>query len=186
MGNPDWAYSFTEDEHDGLELMNDQMYEHHVIRFNFLRDDIRRDQDSVNTKTHPDIMLLASDNDDSHPYLYARVIGIFHAQVRYTGPGSTVETRKYRRVDFLWVRWFELDESYRHGFQHRRLPRVKFVSTDTGAAFGFVDPHDVLRASYLMPAFDHGEGTMYLETRSKLARRDTDQDRDFRYYHVCM
>ncbi len=45
---------------------------------------MQRDQDSINIKTHPDIMLLSredSNDEDRNAYWYARVIGVFHAYV---------------------------------------------------------------------------------------------------------
>ena len=60
------------------------IYQHRVLRVNYTTYDMRRDQDSLNPQSHPDIMLLSHEdkNDDNwHPYWYARVIGIFHANV---------------------------------------------------------------------------------------------------------
>jgi hypothetical protein len=69
---------------------------------------MRRSQDSVNPRTHADIMVLLSREDpntrDPHPYWYARVFGIFHAQVGHVGPDSKSEDPQ--KMVFLWVRWF--------------------------------------------------------------------------------
>jgi len=57
-------------------------------------------------------MLLANRSDaspeslDSHHFLYARVLGAYHANVIYTGPG--IRDYNARRFDFLWVRWYEV------------------------------------------------------------------------------
>ena len=48
-------------------------------------------QDSINPWTHPDIMLLSGeDHEDSdpHPYWYARVLGIYHAEVCHDHPNA--------------------------------------------------------------------------------------------------
>ena len=165
------------------------MYQHQIVRINYTTYDMRRDQDSVNARTHPDIMLFASAGDSEahdHPFLYARVIGVFHTKVRYTGPGATKTTCEEQTMEFLWVRWFELDSTYAHGFQHRRLPRVKFIGTDSDLDMcGFVDPRDVVRGAYLIPAFDHGETDEYMGP-SSLARRDNGDDFDYRFHYVCM
>lgn len=131
--------------------------------------------------------MMYSTDEDNQPFSYARVIGVFHARVRYTGIGATNATREPRTLYFLWVRWFEVDHSFPHGFLHRRLPRVKFLNSHDSDTlpFGFVDPANVLRASYIMPAFDHGETQEYLSS-SKLARREGDNDEDFTYYYICM
>ena len=69
--------------------------------------DLRRDQDSVNPRTHADIMVTAHEDESAnvpHPYWYARAIGIFHANVALQG-GDTPP----KRMDFLWVHWFGRD-----------------------------------------------------------------------------
>ncbi len=160
------------------------------MRRNYTTYDMRRDQDSINPRTHPDVV-LPDDSDAAHPFAYARIINIFHADVSYVGPGATEATRQWRPVYVLWVRWFEVDTSYPSGFQHRRHPRVQFVDANDPeeAPFGFVDPAAVIRASYLMPAFNNGE-TKHLLKPSPLARQSAslnlNDDTDFLYYYVCM
>lgn len=170
---------------DSLDIKDDRIYSHKVIRFNYPTYDMRRAQDCVNPRTHADIALLAQDDiTDDHPYWYARVIGIYHALVRYKGPQS--KTREWRRVDFLWVRWYKRDGSYLSGFQHRRLPRLEFVGADDPDidAFGFVDPTDVLRGAYILPCFVSGTTVDHLPSDS-IARQDGEEE-DYVYYYVCM
>ncbi|KAH9937829.1 uncharacterized protein BXZ73DRAFT_89249 [Epithele typhae] len=177
----------------GLHIHDTRIYRHKVIRFNYSTYDMRRDQDSVNPRTHSDVMVWAPDTDaivadTPHlQYSYARVIDIFHVYVSYVGPGSTAYTQRSHRLDVLRVRWFEHDPTYQSGFAHRRLPRVKFVPHEDPTAFGFLDPACVIRASYLLPAFDMGR-TQELLPPSPLARvtsGDKD-DEDFAGFHVCM
>jgi hypothetical protein len=96
-------------DHSRLFFQRDRMFLHNVFRVNYTTYDIRRKQDTVNSNTtHRDIMILANTNDDSdHPFLYARVIGIFHVNAIYTG-GSLPDYHP-RKVEVLWVRWFEHD-----------------------------------------------------------------------------
>jgi len=70
-------------DHMLLKLVNDRIYQHKV---NYTTYNARRSQDSLNPCTHGDIMVLSW--DDSHPYWYARIMGIFHAMVIQTGPKS--------------------------------------------------------------------------------------------------
>ena len=92
-------------------LKNDCIYEHSIFKINYTTYDSRRDQDVLNTNTRcRDVMVLARPHDEtipqlSHPFWYARILGVFHANVVYTGAGM----RDYapRRLEFLWVRWFE-------------------------------------------------------------------------------
>ncbi len=181
----DGAPAFSREQRHGLEILDDKLFSHNIMRRNYTTYDMRRDQDSINPRTHPDIVL--PDDNAQHPFAYARVIKIFHADVRYVGPGATEASRRWSPLYVLWVRWFELDTSYASGFQHRRLPRLQFVEANHSdiMPFGFVDPSCVIRASYLMPAFNHGE-TKHLLGPSTLARRPVDNEADFLYYYVCM
>ena len=91
----------------------DRIYRHHLFHVNYTTYDVCRAQDTINSRTdHCDIMLLAP-LDSAHPFLYAHVLGIFHANIIYSGPGS----KDYiaRRLEILWVRWFEVRLiQYRH------------------------------------------------------------------------
>ncbi|KAI0349053.1 hypothetical protein OH77DRAFT_1525957 [Trametes cingulata] len=174
---------------DGVEIQDDRIYRHKTLRVNYTTYNMRRDQDVIKPSKHPDIMVLADDytTPDAHPFWYARVIDIFHADVRYTGPGATRSMQKWRRMEFLWVRWFEVDEDVPCGFQERQLPRLRFIDTTDSDKdpFGFLDPREVLRGAYIVPAFVHGT-TNTLLPPSKLARCSTDQDEDFEYYYACL
>ncbi|CDO69624.1 hypothetical protein BN946_scf184851.g12 [Trametes cinnabarina] len=178
---------FTLAELDRVHIDADRIYRHKVLRINYTTYDIRRNQDVVNPRTHPDVMVLADDDEHiDQPYWHARVLDIFHAYIRYDGPGATRESRKWRRIDFLWVRWFERDIDYPSGFLERRLPRLRFsnASDPDASPFGFLDPSEVIRAAYLMPVFAHGT-TSELLGPSKLARRASSLlDADYEYYYV--
>ncbi|PBK66616.1 hypothetical protein ARMSODRAFT_890345, partial [Armillaria solidipes] len=64
-----------------LIIIDNCIYSHQILCINFTSYDVRYNQDTINPCTHSNIMMLVSDLDDEHPYLYARVIGIFHAKV---------------------------------------------------------------------------------------------------------
>ena len=113
--------NYTEDDRDTVVICNNYIYRHKVLRVNYTTYDLRRSQDSINPRTHPDIMLLSHD-DEPHPYWYARVIGIFHVDVIHTGPLSKSPHKK--RVDFLFVWWFGRELDYRAGWLARRLHRI--------------------------------------------------------------
>ncbi|KAF9455911.1 hypothetical protein BDZ94DRAFT_1148130, partial [Collybia nuda] len=84
-------------------FQGDRIYQHAMIRFNYTTYDIRRVQDIVNPGTsHCNVMLLSGEatiqspstkalhpslNVPPHPYIYAKVLGIYHVNVIYTGPG---------------------------------------------------------------------------------------------------
>ena len=61
-----------------------------------------------------------------------------------------------RRIEFLWVRWFEVIDCSA-GWDHTTLDSVRFPPMAKVDAFGFVDPADVLRCSHIIPALAAGQ-----------------------------
>lgn len=118
-------------------------------------------------------------NSPNGTFWYARVIGVFHANVHLA-----TET-EYRRLDFVWVRWFGQDTSWKAGPSEKRLPHLGFIPHMQAAAFGFVDPSDVVRATHLIPAFAHGLTDYYLPP-SRVARTTPEGDNDWTYHYVNM
>ena len=155
----------------------DRIYRHHLFCVNYTTYDVRRAQDTINPRTdHRDIMLLAP-LDSAHPFLYARVLGIFHANVIYSGPGS----KDYiaRRLEILWVRWFEVRD-VSAGWDHTTLDSLRFVPMSQDDVYGFVDPSSVLRGCHLIPAFASGRMHPDGVSASQNARDGT----DWKYYYV--
>jgi hypothetical protein len=148
-------------ERDEVFLKNDRIYEHHLARFNYTTYDVRRSQDVINPRTsHCDVVLLANNNGENHsnadhPFLYARVLGIYHANVVYRGEGML--DYQPRRIEFLWVRWFQYDGARSVDWKDLRIDRVRFPPLVSEGAFGFVDPVDVLRGCHIVPAFSRGK-----------------------------
>ncbi|EDQ99584.1 uncharacterized protein LACBIDRAFT_316366 [Laccaria bicolor S238N-H82] len=127
-------------------------------------------------------MVLANEEpgtSESHPYWYARIIGIFHANVFHVDPKSTSPGDTHT-MDFLWVRWFGHDTEYRSGFKARRLPRIGFFDGNEDRAFGFLDPNDIIRAAHLMPAFSQGRSRELLGR--SIAHNQKDEEEWLRYY----
>lgn len=116
-------------------------------------------------------MLLAGCDPSAKPanevefFKYARVLGTFHANVVYIGPGSV--GYQFQRVEFLWVRWYEIIGAETTGWAHSRLDRLRFPPITRSGAFGFVDPSDVIRGCHILPRFSlgrrysDGEGISY-------------------------
>jgi len=140
-------------------LKNDNIYHHKRVRFHFTTYDVQRGTDIVNSGTsRRDVMLLASDSKRSsspHHFLYARVLGAYHANVIYTGPGA--RDQKPRRIHFLWVRWFEVIDPASSGWSKSGLDLVQFPPMHQNSSFGFVDPRDVLRGCHILPASAQGK-----------------------------
>ena len=137
-----------------LFFQQDRMFLHNVLRVNYTTYDVRRKQDTINPNTsHRDVMVLANNNDDSeHPFLYGRVVGILHVNMIYTG-GPTIDYRP-RKIEVLWVRWFEHDTNAPTGsWSDSRLDRLRFPPMAGEFAFGFLDPADIVRGCHIIPAF---------------------------------
>jgi hypothetical protein len=170
---------------DSIFFKSDRMYRHHLARFNYTTYDVRRSQDVVNPDTtHHDIMLLTNNCDaegisrTKHPFLYARVLGIYHVNIIYTGEDRLDYTP--RRVEFLWVRWFEYDGSRSVGWPDMKLDSLRFPPMADQGAFGFVDPRDVLRGCHILPRFSKGKARVDGVGLSRLAHDAQDWSR----YHV--
>lgn len=166
---------------ESIFFQGDRIYSHKILQLNYTTYDVRRAQDIVNPGTsHCNIMLLASSGpshsttnnpstcSQTHPFLYAKVIGIYHTNVIYTGPGMLGYTP--RRMDFLWVRWYE----HREGENPARLDRLSFPPATTEGALGFVDPADVVRSCHIIPRFSKGKRYPRGIGSSRLARDSHD------------
>lgn len=129
-----------------------RIYWHCLLCINYTTYDLQRDFDSINPRTNnQDIMLLSDSNGDGHPFSYAQVLGIFHANIVYTTPGS--KDFQSRRIEFLWVWWFEVIRDHFSAWDQHSLDIVRFIPIAAEDAFGFVDPADVLRGCHVIPSF---------------------------------
>lgn len=164
-----------------LFFKSDRLYRHNLLQVNYTTYDVRRKRDSINPRTsHRDVMVLSGEeNSSAHPYLYARVIHIFHANIIYTGPGTT--GYRPRRVEFLWVRWYTPDtRCTAGGWQNSTLDRIRFPPMADSGSFGFLDPADVVRAAHIVPAF---AAKRRHDDRTGLSRCAKDSD-DWNSYYV--
>lgn len=178
-------------------LMKDnRVYNHKLARFYHTTYDVRRSEDIINPKTsHSNIMLLAdhkpidgTSSDPSatatHPFIYARVLGIYHVNVVYIGPGMSGYAPM--RFDFLHVRWFQHDGpgGMKSGpsadWASLRLDHLSFPPMARQDSFGFVDPSLVLRACHIIPVFASGKRYADGIGLSTMAR----DSNDWRAYYV--
>ncbi|KAG6905700.1 hypothetical protein DXG01_001205 [Tephrocybe rancida] len=147
-------------DQERLFYKNDAIYQHNILRINYTTYDIRRLQDVVNPRTdHRDIMILRQPMiPGKHEYRYGRVIGIYHVNAIYHGP-SQHDLNQSHRLDFVWVRWFEMVEGYDRpasvGWSGERLglDQLTFPPIGSVHAFGFLDPADILRGCHITPRF---------------------------------
>ena len=125
---------------------------------NFTRYDVRRADDIIHVGTagHRNVMVLnPSASDDDHKFWYAQVLAIYHANVMYIGDGNADFTP--RRLDFLWVRWYDLDVRNNNHYSTCQLDHVSFPPVADEHSFAFINPDDVLRGCHLIPVFHKGK-----------------------------
>jgi hypothetical protein len=96
-----------------------------------------------------------NNSSPQYPFRYARVLGIYHVNAIYVGPGM-VDYQPYR-LDFLWVRWFRHMETTSSGWTARKLDRIQFLPVVDDGAFGFVNPAEILRSCHVIPRFAKGQ-----------------------------
>ena len=128
---------------------------------------------------------MLSHDDGTHPYWYARIIGLFHVVVRHPTSINPIT------LDVVRVRWYgrDPDSRYQSGWRNRRLPRIGFVEytedESSSPAFGFVNPEHIIRGVHLIPAFHHGV-TKELLPPSNSARLPSEGDTDYNFFYVNM
>jgi hypothetical protein len=180
---------FTDDEWNTVRIAGEQIYCCKTVQLNYTTYDIRRDADSINTRTYPDIMVTSPETGpNAQPYWYARVIGIFHAIVSSTHPELEGMAWSRTHMDFLWVRWFGMEPGrYRHGIHFGRLPKIGFVESTDKYAFTFLDPRKAIRGAYLISAFAEGCSSALLPAKKSAARvLNPNKEDDWLNFYVNM
>jgi hypothetical protein len=174
-------HTFTEEERNSVIIPNNTIYSVQTMQVHFTTYDMRREYDTINSRTHGDVMVLSGETAPSHPYWYARVLGIYHLEVWLNNRDKPVK----RHLDVLWVRWLAALRNHKSGVKHARLPKVAFVDESDVDAFGFLDPGQVIRGAHLIPAFASKRGTSSLRHGTSLARPNGELD-DWEEYYVGM
>jgi hypothetical protein len=85
-----------------------------------------------------------------------------------------------RRLNFLWVRWFQYSSAQSVQWTDYWLDNVHFPPITSDDAFGFVDPEDVLRACHIIAGFASRKVHCDAISISKLAN----DSQDWRSYRV--
>ena len=140
--------SFTNSERDSVYIHGNRLQQRYTMTVYYTTYDLRRQADKINMRGRPYVMAL-SRSGSSHPYLYARVLGIYRVRVLHPSLAELMD------MDVLWVRWLEVDRRHRAGWKAKRLYRVRFVPSHEEGAFGFLDPMDVIRGAHLIPGFNN-------------------------------
>ncbi|RXW12496.1 hypothetical protein EST38_g13358, partial [Candolleomyces aberdarensis] len=174
-----------------------RMFSHKIMRVKYTTYEVRRDEDVIHINSDGcNIMVHNPEHDDNphaHPFLYARVLGIYHAHVSYAGEFAigTWDLRPVR-LEFLWVRWYKLQDSELEGRTRTPLDRLTFPPVTSPNAASFIDPNTVLRAAHIIPRFclgrvhEHGQGQSEMagdqsDWKEYFVNRFADRDMFMRY-----
>jgi len=173
---------FTDDHRAHIEVLSDALYRHKTLELNYTTYDMQQDKDTIYQCFRPDVMILS--DDEEHPYLYGRILDLFHVDVRNNGPSSMLEVDAIVTVPLAWVRWFMLDTlgHCKSGFAHLRYPSVSFYDCGHSDAFGFIHPDEIIRVVHLIPRFRFGRTAEHLDIPSE-ARPEGEQD-DWMHFSV--
>jgi hypothetical protein len=186
LGSHERKYpNLLEQEISRLQFHRDHMYHHNTLRINYTSYDVLRQQDVLNPATPRCFILLPADPDESpreHPFLYAKVLGVYHASIIYCGSLP-------RRIDFFHVPWLYYDYERPGGWDTHRLVHMSYerCRSDQGIlhSFDFVDPNDVIRATHAIPDFQSGLVVDLLNNPpGRWIAHDSAKDGDWRYYYI--
>ncbi|CUA77217.1 CRISPR-associated endonuclease Cas9 [Streptococcus mutans UA159] [Rhizoctonia solani] len=173
-----------------IRIQHDRIYSHQTLKINYTTYDIRRAQDLINPNTYKRFIIVPSEEDShnnseinsnthQHPFWYARVLGVYHANVLYQNKPAT-------RMDFLWVRWLGRVMDAPGSWERCHLDEVGYWADNEEAhAFEFIDPSDVIRAAHLIPKFTSARTHEFLgpESITSIALDDPLVG-DWEYYYV--
>ncbi|KAG8733494.1 hypothetical protein FRC10_012322, partial [Ceratobasidium sp. 414] len=148
-----------------FQFQKGRMYRHQTLRVNYTTYDVHREQDVVNPSTPHCFVLLPAEleaDSDDHPFIYAKVLGVYHARVSYGG-------NLPRRMDFVHVRWLYYDYERPGGWETNRLDRL--------------NPKDIIRAAHLIPEFAAGTTREFLQAPASISH-DNSNHTDWNGYYV--
>ncbi|KAF9240183.1 hypothetical protein BU15DRAFT_74100 [Melanogaster broomeanus] len=173
---------FTDAQRNNVRILDNLLFSPATMQVNYTTYDVRREQDTINPRTHGDVMVLSRETGPGyHPYWYARVLRVLHARVRHCG--ADARNLSVQHMEILWVRWYGIVPGHRHGSAVARLPKIGFVPESDLSAFGFLDPSLVIRSCHLIPAFVDGRTTDLLRAGQSDGRRSGEVD-DWSTYYV--
>ncbi|KAG7087202.1 hypothetical protein E1B28_013183 [Marasmius oreades] len=143
----DNSEDFTVEDLSLIRFVKDKIFTHKCFRLHYNTYDIRRKAHTISTRLHPDVMVLADDTtarEQEHPYCYARVVGVFHANVVYWRQDMAYEDSAAALYRFPL------------GSVAKRFPQIHFLPSSEYNTFAFIDPSTVLQGAYIQPSFTEG------------------------------
>ncbi|KAG1820939.1 uncharacterized protein BJ212DRAFT_1239021, partial [Suillus subaureus] len=170
---------FTDEEHNSVIIPNNTIYSVHTMQIYYTTYDLRQEYDTVNPRTHANVMVLSGEMKPHHPYWYAHILNIFHMETWINDGGQPLK----QHLKVLWVRWLAPLQQHQSGWKHARLLKVVFVDESNPDAFGFLNPGQVVRGAHLIPAFTSGCGMGSLHYGKSLAHLGEELD-DWEEHYV--
>ncbi|KAG7089149.1 hypothetical protein E1B28_010855 [Marasmius oreades] len=171
-----------DEQRNSIEIIGNKIYEAKTMRINYTTYNVQRGSDLIKSQTDNSFIMVHSPNtEETHPFWYARVIGIFHAQILRRDREHA--SQKPQHMEFLWLQWLGMEPGYRSGRHLARLPKVGFVPEDD-EAFGFLEPDAVIQASHLIPQFSMGRGNDLLSTTDPTAACTQDEHGNWLNFYV--
>ena len=147
---------YSDEDCNSVHFVGQRIYLVRTCHLFYTTYDLQWDSDTINPWTHPNIMLRSPEKEEgAEAYWYARVIGIYHANV-WVDRTDIPDAHRVKRMDFLWVCWFRKELEYISGSHRAHLPKVGFVESTDEFVFSFIDPVIVIHGCHLIPAFYEG------------------------------
>lgn len=112
------------------------------------------------------------DNNNQHPYWYAKVLRIFYMNSQLFDSSET------EKMDFLWIHWFEQDPDHAGGFKACHLYHIGLIDPKDPSFYLFLNPSNVLWAAHLIPTFLIGRLVLDPEANKDNA--------DWEFYYLSM
>ncbi|KAJ3573756.1 hypothetical protein NP233_g2220 [Leucocoprinus birnbaumii] len=181
----DMHEDFSDADRNTIRIRNGTIFRHQTAQIHYTTYDVRRDYDTLNPRNRSFCMVASADTEidqNAHPFWYAQVIGIFHADVQHTGANS--RDFSWRTMEFLWVRWLGFEPGYSSGRRLAKLPKIGFVPEGDEYSFSFLDPAQVIRGCHLIPAFSQGRTNDLLSTQGQTEARQSGETDDWANYYV--
>ncbi|KIR51586.1 hypothetical protein I315_05809 [Cryptococcus gattii Ru294] len=146
----------TASQRDMISIVDDKIFWHNTLRLFHTKYNMERTYDVINPNLKPIDVMLQGPVDDNQPFLFARVMRIFHIDVykkRKAGLVTMDDVEKHC-LPVIWVRWYETDGDWRNPLDANHMCQLKWM--ESLDAYGFIDPSCILQACHLIPCFKNG------------------------------
>ena len=143
---------YTDEDRSHVTIVKNMLYRHKKLNIRYITYDMQEGEDRIYPKDHPGIMVLSPDR--GHPYLYARVLDLFHIEVRNDAEDSRFGKDEKVHLEMVWVHWYKYDQQQEpSGFHSLRYPTISLCEDSYPDSYGLVHPDEIVRCVHLIPDF---------------------------------